>query len=168
MAWRIPSILQAVPSVIQVGLIWFVPESPRWCVQLLPQLHTHPPARIAAAVRTKLMWVVVLTCCPSAASARLVSKGKVEQARAVLARYHTEDSDQDHPLVNYEMAEIERAIEIDANNSTTWISLLQTKGNRKRLRIICAIAFFSQWSGNGLVSYYRTSAVLPVCGRSRC
>ena len=29
-SWRIPSALQALPSVLQVFLIWFVPESPRW------------------------------------------------------------------------------------------------------------------------------------------
>jgi Sugar (and other) transporter len=33
-------------------------------------------------------------------------------------------------------------------------SLFTTPGNRKRMRIILALAFFSQWSGNGLVSYY--------------
>jgi sugar porter (SP) family MFS transporter len=31
-AWRIPCALQALPSVIQIALIWFVPESPRWLV----------------------------------------------------------------------------------------------------------------------------------------
>ncbi|KAH8901726.1 general substrate transporter [Thozetella sp. PMI_491] len=31
-AWRIPSALQGLPSVIQVLLVWFVPESPRWLV----------------------------------------------------------------------------------------------------------------------------------------
>jgi MFS family permease len=34
------------------------------------------------------------------------------------------------------------------------MSLIATPGNRKRMRIIVALAFFSQWSGNGLVSYY--------------
>jgi len=34
-----------------------------------------------------------------------------------------------------------------------WKSLFATKGNRRRLRVIVAIAFFSQWSGNGLLSY---------------
>jgi len=28
--WRIPSLLQIVPSLLQVSFIWFVPESPRW------------------------------------------------------------------------------------------------------------------------------------------
>ena len=31
-SWRIPSVLQAIPSVLQFFLIWFVPESPRWLV----------------------------------------------------------------------------------------------------------------------------------------
>jgi Sugar (and other) transporter len=35
-----------------------------------------------------------------------------------------------------------------------WKALFTTPGNRKRMRIIIALAFFSQWSGNGLVSYY--------------
>jgi len=35
-----------------------------------------------------------------------------------------------------------------------WKSLFATPGNRKRMRIIIALAFFSQWSGNGLASYY--------------
>ena len=29
-SWRIPSAIQALPSVIQLCLIWFIPESPRW------------------------------------------------------------------------------------------------------------------------------------------
>lgn len=29
-SWRIPSALQGLPSVAQVLLIWFCPESPRW------------------------------------------------------------------------------------------------------------------------------------------
>ncbi|BGP42652.1 hypothetical protein JCM10449v2_006664 [Rhodotorula kratochvilovae] len=33
-AWRLPSILQGLASVIQVCTLWFVPESPRWlCAQ---------------------------------------------------------------------------------------------------------------------------------------
>jgi hypothetical protein len=32
-AWRLPSVLQAVPSLVQVLLVWFVPESPRYLVR---------------------------------------------------------------------------------------------------------------------------------------
>ena len=31
-AWRIPSFLQVVPSLLQVSFIWFLPESPRWLI----------------------------------------------------------------------------------------------------------------------------------------
>ncbi len=31
-AWRVPSALQALPSVFQVLLVWFAPESPRWLI----------------------------------------------------------------------------------------------------------------------------------------
>jgi MFS family permease len=39
----------------------------------------------------------------------------------------------------------------------------QTKGNHKRLLIILAVGFFSQWSGNRLTSYY-LSIVLESIG----
>ncbi|KAH7926788.1 general substrate transporter [Leucogyrophana mollusca] len=31
-AWRIPSTLQIVPSLLQISFIWFLPESPRWLI----------------------------------------------------------------------------------------------------------------------------------------
>ena len=42
---------------------------------------------------------------------------------------------------------------VDASN-IGWTSLFKTPGNRKRMLLIVAIAWFSQWSGNGLVSFY--------------
>ena len=29
-SWRIPTIIQAIPSLIVISVIWFLPESPRW------------------------------------------------------------------------------------------------------------------------------------------
>lgn len=29
-AWRLPALLQVIPSIIQVSLVMFGPESPRW------------------------------------------------------------------------------------------------------------------------------------------
>lgn len=31
-SWRLPSLLQMTPSVIQLCTIWFLPESPRWLI----------------------------------------------------------------------------------------------------------------------------------------
>lgn len=67
-------------------------------------------------------------------------------------------------MVVYEFEEIKSAIELDRTvaSNVGWKSLISTPGNRKRLRIIVAIAFFSQWSGNGLVSYYLSSVFKQI------
>ena len=68
-------------------------------------------------------------------------------------------------MVVYEFEEIKAAIERDREIAANvgWKSLFTTRGNLKRVRIIVAIAFFSQWSGNGLVSYY-LNKVLDLVG----
>jgi MFS family permease len=40
-----------------------------------------------------------------------------------------------------------------------WTELFKTPGNRHRVIILIALGFFSQWSGNGLVSYYITDVL---------
>ncbi|CCM04885.1 uncharacterized protein FIBRA_07081 [Fibroporia radiculosa] len=114
-SWRIPSILQGLPSAFQFFLVLLAPESPRW----------------------------------------LISKGKDAQALKTLAYYHADGNELD-PLVQYEFQEIKAAIDLDKQsaNNIGWRSLVATPGNRKRVIIIVAIAWFSQWSGNGLVSFY--------------
>ena len=48
---------------------------------------------------------------------------------------------------------IKAALEFDRTVAANigWKSFLSSAGNRKRMRIIIAIAFFSQWSGNNLM-----------------
>ena len=57
------------------------------------------------------------------------------------------------PLVEYEFEEIRAAIKFDREVAANvgWLSLIRSPGNRRRLRIMVAIAFFSQWSGNNLM-----------------
>jgi len=59
-------------------------------------------------------------------------------------------------LVKYEFEEIKAAFELDRRleKEVGWKTLFATPGNRRRMNIIIALAFFSQWSGNGLISYY--------------
>ncbi|KAF8192364.1 hexose transporter [Mycena galopus ATCC 62051] len=122
-AWRLPSLLQAVPSALQVCFVLFIPESPRF----------------------------------------LVSKGREAEALKTLAYYHA-DSNEDDPLVKYEFEEIKAATEFDRSAAANvgWKAFLATPGNRKRVRIIVAIAFFSQWSANGLVSYYLNTILTSI------
>ncbi|KAJ3758334.1 hypothetical protein EV360DRAFT_44166 [Lentinula raphanica] len=114
--WRIPTLVQAGVPILQVCLVWFIPESPRY----------------------------------------LVSKGYEGQAAQVLTKYHANGGNTHDPLVVFELAQIRHALrtEQEINKSTSYRSLIATAGNRKRMKIIIAIAIFSQWSGNGLVSYY--------------
>ncbi|CZT49026.1 probable hexose transporter [Rhynchosporium secalis] len=84
----------------------------------------------------------------------LINKDRSDEALKVLAHYHANDNDQDE-FVQLEFNEIRTAIELDKlADKNGWLDLVKTKGNRKRMGIITAIALFSQWSGNGLISYY--------------
>jgi len=114
-AWRIPSIIQGIPPVVQGIVVWFIPESPRW----------------------------------------LLDHGHADKAREIIAKWHCKGDDSD-PLVEFEYREISNALalEREAARTTTYWDLFKNKGNIRRFRVIIAIAFFSQWSGNGIVSYY--------------
>ena len=123
-SWRIPSILQGLVSVIQLGSCFFLVESPRW----------------------------------------LMSVGKEEQSRRIITKYHA-NGDATDPLVDLEIEEIRVALHLEAElaKDSKWIAFFKTRGNRKRLLIILCVGFFSQWSGNGLTSYY-LSIVLDSIG----
>ncbi|KAJ4305061.1 hypothetical protein N0V90_000591 [Kalmusia sp. IMI 367209] len=130
-SWRVPTALQAMMPFIQIVGVWFLPESPRW----------------------------------------LCSKGRFDEAFGVLAKvilslyvlldwantlqYHANGNADDH-FVKNEFREIQETIQLEKENakSTGWLALVQTPGNRKRVLLILLVSFYSQASGNGLVSYY--------------
>ncbi|KAJ9139143.1 Lactose permease [Pleurostoma richardsiae] len=113
-AWRIPSLLQICPSLIQMAFVLFLPESPRW----------------------------------------LVSRDRVEEAEAILVKYHAE-GDAGSDFVKAEMAQIHTTIHIELEASKkSWLDLFATSGMRRRLIITCMLGLFTQWSGNTLISYY--------------
>ncbi|KAI0784889.1 hexose transporter [Abortiporus biennis] len=113
--WRIPSILQICPSLLQLTFIWFLPESPRW----------------------------------------LISKGKGEEAFAILAKYHAE-GDLNSEFVKAEYAEIESTLELEMEHAkkSGWKEIVGTPGMRKRVLICSFLGLATQWSGNGLTSYF--------------
>lgn len=94
----------------------------------------------------------------------LISIGNNTKAREILTRFHG-GGDEDSALVNFEMAEIEAAIEADqtALNSTSWMDLFSTKGNKHRALISITLGVFAQWNGVGVVSYY-LALVLQTVG----
>jgi MFS family permease len=85
----------------------------------------------------------------------LVSKGRASEARRMLADYHA-GGDENDPLVDYQMIEIETAIitEKEVTSSASYADMVRTPGNRHRLFITVTLGIFSQWAGNGVVSYY--------------
>ncbi|ETN40064.1 uncharacterized protein HMPREF1541_04339 [Cyphellophora europaea CBS 101466] len=114
-SWRIPTLIQAVPSLIQLAFIYWIPESPRW----------------------------------------LISKDRTDEALNMLGKYHANGNIND-PTVQFEYAEIKETLRLEFlyRKSSRYIDFIKTKGNRYRLAIIISLGLISQWSGNGLLSYY--------------
>jgi hypothetical protein len=112
--WRIPSLLQMWPNLLQITFAAFLPESPRW----------------------------------------LISKGRGDEARAILVKYHAE-GDENSVLVKAEYVQIETTLELEREaNKVGWRALLRTKGMRRRILIAAFLGLATQWSGNGLTSYF--------------
>lgn len=100
----------------------------------------------------------------------LISKGRHEKAKKILAYVHAQ-GDEDDELVNVELDEIQQTIQLEKELETNkWSELWATPGNRHRLIILVSIGFFSQWSGNGLISYFlnQVSSKVKIVHRSLC
>ncbi|KAF2036550.1 general substrate transporter [Setomelanomma holmii] len=93
----------------------------------------------------------------------LVSVDRVDQARNILTTSHA-GGDSTSALVEYEMIEITTAIQMEATLAdASYMEMFKTQGNRRRLLISVSLGIFSQWSGNGVVSYY-LALVLKTVG----
>ncbi|CCH41024.1 Hexose transporter 2 [Wickerhamomyces ciferrii] len=87
----------------------------------------------------------------------LISKGRLEEAREVLLKHHGGNDEKiGGPLVDFELSEIQLAIEQEhaAKVNDSYMAFFKTAGNRKRLFLIIFIGICAQLCGNGLVSYY--------------
>lgn len=85
----------------------------------------------------------------------LVAQDRVDEARAILAKYHGEGR-ADHPIVNLQISEMYYQIQTDASDKRWWdySALFKTRNARSRLICVMGMAFFGQWSGNSIASYY--------------
>lgn len=84
--------------------------------------------------------------------------------RGLCIAEHHAGGDINSPLVIYETEEIINTIkaEQEAHSSASYADMLTTKGNRWRLLISVSLGIFSQWSGNGVVSYYLAMVLQTV------
>ncbi|KAK3294443.1 general substrate transporter [Chaetomium fimeti] len=114
-SWRLPSLLQLVPSFFQIGFMYWCPESPRW----------------------------------------LISKDRGDEAFAILQKYHSEGQDGDE-FVRLEFAQIQSTIaqERELESRFVWADVVRDPPMRRRFMIAAIVGFFTQWSGNGLLSFY--------------
>ncbi|KAL7920251.1 sugar transporter domain-containing protein [Trichoderma austrokoningii] len=84
----------------------------------------------------------------------LVYQNRSKEAYEILAKYHAE-GDESSELLQYEMAEIEAAIEAEKVQAlSSWMGWFRSSANRYRLFIIVTSGFIIQWCGNALLSYY--------------
>ena len=114
-AWRLPSLLQLVPSMFQLVFMKWCPESPRW----------------------------------------LISRDRADEALAILREYHAEGPDGEE-FVRLEFAQIQSTLSLEKELASrfVWADVIRDPPMRRRFLIAAVVGFFTQWSGNGLLSFY--------------
>jgi hypothetical protein len=92
----------------------------------------------------------------------LVAKDRHEEALEILIKYHAE-GDRDSAFVAAEYQQIRETIRMEIEGTKTpWKELVNNSVNRRRVFIAACVGLFSQWSGNGLVSYYLSKILATV------
>ncbi|KAF2468806.1 general substrate transporter [Lindgomyces ingoldianus] len=93
----------------------------------------------------------------------LIAKERNDEALQILGKYHA-NGDINNPTVQFEYHEIKETLrlEFQYQKSSSYLDFFKTKGNRYRLLLLASLGLFSQWSGNGLVSYYATDVYKSI------
>jgi hypothetical protein len=88
----------------------------------------------------------------------LLANDRREEAIAVMAKYHG-DGDANSPLVQLQLQQITDDFAQTRSDNPWWDfrELANTRAARYRLMMVIAMAFFGQWSGNNVVSYFLPS-----------
>ena len=80
-----------------------------------------------------------------------------------MIKYHAE-GDASSPFFHSEYHQIRETLRLEKEASKRpWVTLVSTKANWHRLIVAICTGFFSQWSGNGLISYY-LAKILALVG----
>ncbi|WVF71042.1 hypothetical protein IAT40_005839 [Kwoniella sp. CBS 6097] len=102
----------------------------------------------------------------------LLAKGRDDEAKSILLKYHANDAAEDE-LVSGEITEIKEAFAFEnAHTTKTWKQCFSTPGDRWRMLISVGLSVCSMWTGQQIVSYYNTQILaqagikgtLPVLG----
>ena len=134
-SWRLPSILQLIPSVFQMALIWFVPESPRWLIsqnrntqalQTLAYYHADSNEFVMSLTKWFPCWLMF----------------------------------RDDPLVRFEFDQIKTAIDREvAAKIGCWKTFFATPTSLKRVNLLLILAFASPWYSYSFVKVLNTAGI---------
>ncbi|QPG74630.1 high-affinity glucose transporter [Brettanomyces nanus] len=95
----------------------------------------------------------------------LVGVGRYDEARKFLVKYHC-NGDDSNPLVDLEMAEMEESFkDVKISDPLTAMDirpLFKNRSDRYRLGLVVAMAWFGQFSGNNVCSYYLPTMLIKV------
>ncbi|RSL52215.1 hypothetical protein CEP54_011016 [Fusarium duplospermum] len=84
----------------------------------------------------------------------LISKDRTEEALAIFAKYRGE-GDPNSPIVQLQYQQIlEEHNHEDPGRWWDYRELVDTRSARYRIMLVVATAFFGQWSGNNVISYF--------------
>jgi MFS family permease len=94
----------------------------------------------------------------------LILRGKMDKARQVIAKYQTTSGDENAPIVNAVLGQIEESIEQDRAINRKWwnYGIFFTKPVRYRFLVIILYSIFQQWNGGGIIGYYLVPALNTI------
>lgn len=125
MAWRLPSIIQGIPSVFLAAGIWFMPFSPRWLVK---------QGRDEEALST-LSWM-----------RKLPAEHELVQIEYLEIKAEAKFEERAFALSAPHLAERERN-SIFMKQIAQYANCFRTMDNFKRVSTAWLVMFFQQWSG---------------------
>lgn len=149
-----PSLRGSMASMFNV--LWYVGSIlAAWLCFGTGHLNTTWSWRIPSIVQACIPCLVMVASIFMPESPRwLCSKGRVEEARQMLVKYHA-NGDNESELVAIEVQEILSALEYERQVQVgSWAQALKSKSNRKRFTICVAVAVLTLWNGQGVISYY--------------
>lgn len=94
----------------------------------------------------------------------LIAKDRPEEALAVFAKYHTKTGDVNDHIVQLQYHEIIEQMRAYRNENPWWDfrEFFNTRAARYRISMVICMAFFGQWSGNNVVSYFMPQMMLQA------